>query len=142
MKVGLDVPDGFERVEVGPAACVLRRIEPDPGGFRANVVVTVEGLERDASPEERAEASLREHEDSLDAFHVIDAEPDVRLAGRPASRLLAHHATGGRALVLEQWRVPWDERLVTVSATCPALDWPRAAVILEAVAETLRLDDG
>jgi hypothetical protein len=132
------VPDGFERVEAGDAQLAVRAVAPDPGGFHANLTVLVEeptsGLELDACVDE----SLRQHEAALPAFHLIDRASD-RLAGAPAVRTLAHHAAGGRALVLEQWRVLHRGALVTVSVTCPALDWPHAQPVLSASAATLRL---
>jgi hypothetical protein len=140
MNVAVELPEPFEQVEAPPGAFLALAREPDAGGFRANLGVTVERPEPGHDLEALERASLEQHADLLEGFRVLDREATV-LAGCPALRVLAHHATGGRALVLEQWRLAVADRLVTVSVTCPALDWPGAAGPLEAAAGSLRLGD-
>jgi hypothetical protein len=132
------LPGGFEPVEAPGAQLAARAVEPDPGGFHANLTVIVEEPAAGADLDGCVDESLRRHGDALPAFHLIDREHG-RLAGAPAVRTLAHHAAGGRALVLEQWRLLHRGALVTVSITCPALDWPKAQPLLAASAATLRL---
>jgi hypothetical protein len=137
MNVELALPAGFERVEAPPLALVARQVEPDPGGVHPNLTVAVEDA-RDAGLEAWAAASLARHAEELDGFHLLDREA-TEIDGEPALRTLAHHAAGGRALVLEQWRFARGDVACTVSATCGAIDWPGSAGILEAAAESVRL---
>jgi hypothetical protein len=138
VNVALDLPDAFEQVEAPANAFLALAREPDAGGFRANVGGTVERPPPGQDLEALEAASLEQHAEVLDGFRVLDREATA-LAGERALRVLAHHATGGRALVLEQWRLSAGDRLVTVSITCPAIDWPISAGPLEAAAESLRL---
>jgi hypothetical protein len=133
----LDLPPGFEVVGVDGVPLAARTAEPDPGGFHANLNVVAEQLPGDGDLERFVEDSLEQHVETLPAFRVIDRE-ETTVAGVPAVRTLAHHAAGGRALVLEQWRLARGDRAFTVSTTCPALDWPAAAGTLADAAETLR----
>jgi hypothetical protein len=133
----IDLPARFERVEAGDVQLAARTPEPDPGGFHANLTVIVERLPEGWDLDRYADESLEQHERALEAFRTLDREATT-LAGGPAVRTLGHHAAGGRALVLEQWRLVRGDAVVTVSTTCPALDWPAAAGVLAASAESLR----
>ena len=134
----LELPDGGEVREDADGVALLA-LEPARGdGFRANLAVTADALEPDAELDRFTEAALAFQEQFLEDFVLLD-RGEATLAGRPATRTLAHHDLGGLALCIEQWRVVAAATGWTVTATSWALDHDEVADTLAASAESLEL---
>lgn len=144
----IEHPDGFAvtvpgewTVTVDPErglALVALEPEPDPWGFRTNVVVTVEPLDAGMTLrawQDGAEAQLPE---ALRDYLPLDSEP-VRVGGQAGLRRLAHHDGQGRAMTMEQWTVACGRRGYTLTASVSTLAYPSAADQLAEIAATFRV---
>jgi hypothetical protein len=136
----IPLPAGWEvSEEVDGAALVAA--EPDRGGgFRSNVVVTIEtrpvglGL---AGWAERCTGLLSEE---LDHCRVLDAAEAV-IGRLPARRALVHYAhpeLGG--VNLEQWMLLYGERGFVVSASTAVPDYDDRCELMASVAGSLRTE--
>lgn len=134
----LELPDGGE-VREDEDGVALLALEPARGdGFRSNLAVTADPLEPGAELDRYTDGALAFQEQVLEDFVLLD-RGEATLAGRPATRTLAHHDLGGLALCIEQWRVIAGNTGWTVTATSWALDHDEVADALAASAESLEL---
>jgi hypothetical protein len=133
----LELPDGIE-VHDDMDGMALVAVEPSKpsSGFQANLVVTVEEVGPGTPVESYTEASLRSQGEVLYAHRLIDLEATT-LAGRPATRTLAHHAQGHLAITIEQWRVVEVALAYTVTGSCATLDYATLADGFREAAESL-----
>lgn len=135
----LELPTDWQ-VHVDPQpdlALVAIAPEPDPWGFRSNVVVTVERLDRGItlqSWQDGAEATLPE---VLVDFLLIDRQ-DVYAGERAGICRLAHHDAGGRAITMQQWACLAERHGCTVTASVSTLAFPQLADELAAIGESFR----
>jgi len=131
--VALEAPPGWEALDPRGAAQTVELIVAAPReanrGFRPNLVVTV------GAP------SLEQQAESLRSFHLVDRTA-AALAGRPCVRSLGHHEVGGRAVVVEEWRLSGPEGPHELTASCGALDYPGLADAFMASVASLRLGAG
>lgn len=136
--LALELPDGSEVREDADGA-VLLALEPlRDAGFRANLTITTDALEPGAELDPFTDAALGFQERALHDFVLLD-RAHALVAGRPATRTLAHHDLDGLALCIEQWRVVADGTGWTVTATAWALDYDEVADALAASAESVEL---
>jgi hypothetical protein len=137
----LPLPTDWERVADARPGVPLIAVEPDRvGGFRANVVVTVErlphGVDLDAW-QASADGLLR---DALSDYMLIDGER-LDLDGRDIVRRLAHHAredTG--AITMEQWAMVDGDRGYTLTASVATPEYDAMAEGFAGIAWGFRLE--
>jgi hypothetical protein len=110
-------------------------IDPPPPGVRIDLVA--EPAVADAGT--ATTQAVRAHLARLTEAQLIDAH-DTELAGAPGTRVLLHHVGPEGAACLEEWRVVLDGYLVTLSASCPALDYDALADAHAAAAASLRVE--
>lgn len=131
LSLGVHVPFAVLEEEADRAVLALDA----PG--RPTLILTVEPVPPDASADELAAAGIEALSAELAAFRLLDRTP-ATLDGRVGVRTLSNHVADGRGMTLEQWRVVAAGPGVTLTASCPTLDYPSAADALYAAAETLR----
>jgi len=131
--VALEALPGWEALELRGAPQTVELIVAAPEGahpgFRPNLVLTA------GAP------SLEQQAEALRSFHVVDRTA-AELAGRPCVRTLGHHEVGGRAVVVEEWRLSGPEGPHELTASCGALDYPGLADAFMASVASLRLGAG
>ena len=133
----LDVPEGTElRDDMDGLALVALEPGVPPSGFRANLVVTVEEVAPATPVGPYTDASLRSQGELLLGHRLIDLEITA-VAGRPATRTLAHHAQGHLAITIEQWRLVEGSHAYTVTGSCATLDYAGVADGFREAAESL-----
>jgi len=130
----LTVTTPFALVEEGAERAVLAL----EAAGSPTLIVTVEALPADMRSGELADAGLEALARELTGFHVLDYAP-AALACGPGVRTLSHHIAEGRAMVLEQWRMAAGGRGLTLSGSCPTLDYPALGEVLDAAAASLGL---
>jgi hypothetical protein len=129
-QVHLDEPEGVALLGVEP--------EPDPWGFRTNVVVTVEDLNDEvtlAGWQAGATALLPE---TLSDYLLLDLQAG-HVGAHAGLRRLAHHDADGRAVTMEQWATIDGARGFTLTASVSTLAYPGVSVRLAAIAGTFQL---
>jgi hypothetical protein len=136
----LPLPPEWEPTE-NVQGCALVAVEPpreDPH-FRANVVVTIEQLEKDAQLETWTDRSLAALRESLDRLRVIDLD-STQIDALPARRTLTHylHAQFG-GINLEQWSLVQSGLGLVVSCSTGALEYDDLWLLTNTVAEGLRI---
>lgn len=132
-RFSLSVPAPFALLEEEPDRAVLAL----EAAGDATLIATVEALPADARLAELADAGLEALARELVGFHVLDRTPAV-LDGQRGVRTLAHHVAEGRAMTLEQWRLLADGQGLTLSGSCPTLDYPALAAVFDAAAGSFR----
>ncbi len=131
---GLPLPSQWERVEDAQQGVPLVALEPDRGPwFRANAVVTVEGLAPGMDLAGWQEHALTLLGRTLREFILIDTEA-TEVGGRPARRTLAHHATEAGAVTLEQWATVARGLGFTLSTSVGTLEYDDLADMFAAMA--------
>jgi DcrB len=136
----LPLPREWERAE-NVQGCALVAVEPprDDPHFRANVVVTIEALEKGSELEAWADRSLDALRDSLNRLRVIDLDA-AEVGGLPARRALTHYLHGQFGGVnLEQWSLLHGELGFVVSCSTAALEYDDLWLLTNSVAEGLRV---
>jgi DNA primase len=136
----LPLPAGWEHAE-DVDGCALIAVEParDDPHFRANVVVTIERLGRDAELEPWAERSLDALRASLERLRVIDLDT-TEISGLPARRALTHYVHGQfGGINLEQWSLVHGGLGFVVSCSTAALGYDDLWLLTNTVAEGLRV---
>jgi hypothetical protein len=136
----LPLPPEWERTE-NLHGCALIAVEPprEEPHFRANVVVTVEPLDRDAELEGWTERSLDALRESLNRLRVIDLD-DVEIGGLAARRALTHYLHGQFGGVnLEQWSLVHGGLGYIVSCSTAALEYDDLWSLTNAMVEGLRM---
>lgn len=139
----VDLPEAWE-VRVDPRADVaVVALDPvvDDWGFRTNVLVTLDQLDRGltlAAWQEGAERMLGE---VLEEYLLLDLE-DVHIGQRAGIRRLAHHNAEGRAITMEQWTVLDGRRGFTLTASVSTLAYPRVTATLARIGDSLRVGVG
>jgi hypothetical protein len=142
LRFELDVPEALDaELDAGALALVARAPAPDvAGGFHANLVVAAQALgdgPDDGDVAARTDRALAAHALELSNVHLLDRD-DAWVGGVPGVRTLLHHNAGGRAVVVEQWRLVRDGLGWELSASCPALDYPTIGARLALAAESIR----
>jgi hypothetical protein len=134
----LPLPARWERAEE-VSGCLLVAVEPkrEPY-FRANVVVTLEVLDENASLREWSGRSTDALRESLNRLRLIDDE-HLAVAGVPARRLLAHylHREHG-GLCLEQWLLLHAGIGQVVSCSTAALEYDDLFPLMSAITAGFR----
>jgi len=121
----------YRLVEEGPDRVVLAL----SAAAESALIVTVEDLLEGTGADELTDAGLEALAQELSAFHVLDRS-FTQIGGEAAVRTFAHHVADGRGMALEQWRLADGDSGLTISASCPTLDYPSAADGLVASAES------
>lgn len=138
----IDVPmDSVARVDLpGVALAILAPVVAErPGAFRANLNLVVEAPDDGVGDlADYHDLSWSVHEKRLDRLDLLDRE-DTTLAGRAATRVLAHHLQGGVPLLVEQWRFVVGRRGWTLSSTLLPLQAPRLRPLFLQSVESLEL---
>lgn len=133
------MPPGWDRLEdPQPGVAVIAREPEAPAGFRANLVVTVDelpdGLDLDGWQAD-SDRMLREE---LRNYYLLDRE-QMRLAGRPAVRRLAHHAASDTGPVtMEQWAMVAGSKGFTLTASVATLAYDSLADVFAEIARQFR----
>jgi hypothetical protein len=134
----LPLPAEWERIEDAQPGVPLIAVEPEHGGgFRANVVVTIDelpsGLDLDGW-QAGAEEGLP---DALQGYLLLDREHLV-VGGRDAIRRLAHHAMPDRgSITMEQWTLVSEGRGITLTASAATLEYDGLAATFAGIAGEL-----
>lgn len=119
------------------AAFVAVAPEPDPWGFRTNVVLTLETVDRGmtlAAWQNGADLLLPQ---VLKDYLPIDRE-DVHVGSRSGLRRLGHHDAGGRSITIEQWCCLAGREGCTLTASVSTLAYPAFADELAAIGQSFR----
>jgi hypothetical protein len=137
----LPLPQGWEQVEDAEGIALIA-IEPErPPWFRANLVVTIErvGAEMDVSSWTEAGQELLEQ--TLQRPLMLDVE-QVEIGGRPARRVLVHHATETGAVTMEQWALTEGALGYTITASVGTLEYDDLADLFATAAAGFRPNPG
>lgn len=129
-QVRLDEPDGVALLGIEP--------EPDPWGFRTNVVVTVENLGAEVMLPDWQAAATELLPQTLTDYLLLDLQAG-HVGEQPALRRLAHHDADGRAVTMEQWATIEGSRGFTLTASVSTLAYPGVSQRLAAMATTFRI---
>ena len=135
----LPVPEDWELVEDAQPGVPLIAVEPEHvGGFRANLVVTVERLPAGLDLE-TWQASADGQLPSLLAGYLLLDKERVEVNGNAALRRLAHHVRADTGSVtMEQWAMVVGETGITLTASCDTLEYGTLATAFAGVAEAFR----
>lgn len=134
----IPMPQGWEISEEVEGAALVA-LEPDrgDGGFRSNVVVTVESTDLDLP--EWAAGCVAALQQSLNRCRVLDTE-DTGVGGLPARRALLHYVhlqVGG--MNLEQWALRRGDEGFVVSATTAVPDYDDRRELMALIAGGLQV---
>lgn len=138
-KMGL--PAGYD-VELDPRpeiALAGIAADPDPWGFRTNVVVSTDALDRGMTLRAWQSGADALFERTLTDYLLLDIE-HVHVGERAGVRRLAHHNAQGRAITMEQWSTVDGTRGYTLTASVSTLAYPALAYDLAAIAATFRVE--
>jgi len=134
---GLPLPADWERADDPMPGVALVAVEPELlGGFRANLVVTIEplpaGMDLDGWQAD-AEGLLAAE---LSGYLLLDRERTLA-SGRPVLRRLAHHAPppGSGAVTMEQWTAVERGLGFTLTASAGTLEYDALADLFAGIAE-------
>ncbi len=131
----MPVPPGWDTAEDPAPGVALVAAEPDNGGFRANLVVTVDELPADldlTSWQATVEPMLGT---ALHDYILIDAE-ETQVRGRPTFRRLAHHLVEkSGAVTMEQWAHTEGATGYTVTASVATLAYASLADLFAEVVD-------
>lgn len=109
--------------------------EVDPWGFRTNVLVTLDDLDRGMTVQAWQAGADKLLPTVMVDYLLLDRQ-DVHVGPRAGVRRLAHHASDGHSLTMEQWAVIDGRRGFTLTATVSTLAYPRLADLLAQLAAT------
>jgi len=135
---GLPLPADWERAEDPQPGVALVAVGPELlGGFRANVVVTVERLPASMDLDgwqADAEGLLAAE---LSGYLALDRERTRLASGREVLRRLAHHAPppGLAAVTMEQWTTVERGLGFTLTASAGTLEYDALADLFAGIAE-------
>jgi hypothetical protein len=137
----VDVPASWS-VYLDPEPSVsLICLEPpddDPGGFNANLVLTVSDLAGMSFSHWQSTTERALHS-ALNDYFVIELER-LHVLGAPGGRRLAHHTTpAGVPVTLEQWFSCLNGSGYTLTLTIDTPRYTPAATILADIAASIRL---
>jgi hypothetical protein len=139
----VDVPSLWElHIDPRPDVAVAALgPESDPWGFRTNVVVTVDELDRGMTLLAWQGGADELLPSALGDFLLVDRE-HVYVGERAGIRRLVHYAVDGRSVTLQQWATIEGPRGYTLSASVSTLAYPRLGSELESIAATFRVFGG
>jgi hypothetical protein len=128
--VRLDEPEGVALLGI--------ETETDPWGFRTNLVITVENLDRGTNLHSWQAGATKLLPEALTDFLLLDLQP-ANVGECPGLRRLAHHDADGRAVTMEQWATIDGDRGLTLTASVSTLAYAGLAGQLAAIAGTFRV---
>jgi hypothetical protein len=133
------MPPGWDRLEdPQPGVAVIAREPEAPAGFRANLVVTVDDLPDGLDLvgwQADSDQLLREE---LRNYYLLDRE-QMRLAGHPTVRRLAHHASPDTGPVtMEQWAMVVGPKGFTLTSSVATLSYDSLADVFAEIARQFR----
>lgn len=133
------LPPGWQRLEDPPPGIAVIAREPEaPAGFRANLVVNVDELPDGLGLDGWQDESDRLLREELPSYYLLDRE-QIRLAGRPAVRRLAHHAGSDTGPVtMEQWAIAVGSTGFTLTASVATLAYDSLADVFAEIARQFR----
>lgn len=115
-------------------------LEPtvDPWGFRTNVLVTLDNLDRGMTLGAWQDGADKLLPAVLKDYLLLDRE-DVHVGPGAGVRRLAHHDADGRAITMEQWATVEARCGITVTASVSTLAYPTYADRLTAIGTSLHI---
>lgn len=129
------------KITVDPRADVaLLGIAPeaDAWGFRTNVVVTVDELDRGMTLRSWQGGANNLLPNVLVDYLLLDLE-HVHVGDRAGVRRLAHHNAGGRAVTMEQWATTATGRGYTLTVSVSTFAYPSLSDELNAIGLSFRV---
>jgi hypothetical protein len=138
-RFALAVPEEWEQVAEQDVHTPFVAVEPgDDGGFRANVVVSVDDVGTMTLRDWQA-GNDRLLPSVLRGYLLIDLEL-TQVAGRHGLRRLAHHTTqDNRALCMQQWATLAEGVGYTLTLTVPTLRFAALAETVDDVVASFHL---
>ncbi|MBJ7610075.1 MAG: hypothetical protein JF887_11695 [Candidatus Dormibacteraeota bacterium] len=137
----MPLPADWERAEDVQAGLALIAVEPERagGGFRANLVVTIEPLAAGTDLDGWQASADQELIAALSGYLLLDRERLDR-DGRGVIRRLAHHVredTG--SITMEQWTTVDGEQGFTLTASAATLEYDGLAEAFAGIADGFHL---